>query len=238
VRGSSADTPAFARTFLQHVGVGAVVLVAVASVAVLVSVRVGRDQARRQPVARGELVATRIVAPLVTRGVYNADATDLVALDTAVRLGKAGGTIERIKVWSEDGAILYSDDPRLIGHRYPLDPDRSRALTSQRVESTFADLNKSDNVLDRQLGQSIEVYAGTRDTSGRPILVETYFAVDRLDADEATVTRRMVAVVLVSLLALGLLLIPLAYSLARRMSRVSGNGRTRSAGPGTADGTR
>ena len=238
MRGSAAGTPAFARTFLLHLGVGVLVLVAVASVAVLGSVRVGRDQARHQPVARGELVATRIVAPLVTQGVYNGQNTDLIALDEAVRLGKAGSTIERIKVRSEDGAILYSDDPRLIGQRYPLGRDRSRALTSQGVESTVADLNRSDNVLDRPLGKSLEVYAGTRDTSGRPILVETYYAVDRLDADEATVIRRTVAVVLVSLLALGLLLIPVGYSLARRMSRLSENGGTRADGPGTAGDAR
>jgi hypothetical protein len=54
----------------------------------------------------------------------------------------------------------------------------------------------------------------------------------------ATLVRRIVAVVLVSLLVLGLLLLPLAYSLARRASRVNGNGRRRSAGPGTADDTR
>jgi hypothetical protein len=70
-----------ARTFLLHVGIGAVVLVAVASVAVPVSVRVGRDQALRQPVAGGEVVATRVVAPLVTPGVYSGDTEDLIALN-------------------------------------------------------------------------------------------------------------------------------------------------------------
>ena len=115
----------------------------------------------------------------------------------------AGSAIERIKVWSANGVILYSDDVRQIGLRYPLDPDRSRALTSQRVESTVADLTRSDNVLDRPLGQSLEVSAGTRDTSGRPIVVQTYYAIDRLNADEATLIHRIVALVLVSLLVLG-----------------------------------
>ncbi len=238
MRGSSAATPTFARTFFQHVGIGVVVLVAVASVAALVSVRIGREQALRQPVAGGETVASQIVAPLVTQGVYAGNTRDLTTLDGRVRLHKAGSTIERIKVWSEDGTILYSDDPRQIGLRYPLDPDRSRALTSQRVESTVTDLTGSENVLDRQFGQSLEVSAGTRDTSGRPILVQTYYTVDQLNADEATLTHRIVALVLVSLLGLGLLFVPLAYSLARRATRVNGNGRTRPADPGSADGAR
>jgi two-component system NarL family sensor kinase len=234
MRGSSAAPPTFARTFFQHVGIGLVVLAAVASVATLVSVRTGREQALRRPVAGGESVASRIVAPLVTQGVYDGNTRDLIALNGRVRLHEAGSAIERIKVWSANGVILYSDDPRQIGLRYPLDSDRSRALTSQRVESTVADLTRSRNVLDRPLGQSLEVSAGTRDTSGRPILVQTYYAVDRLDADEATLIRRMVALVLVSLLGFGLLFVPLAYSLARRASRVNGNGRTRPAGPGTS----
>ena len=66
MRESSAATRTFARTFFQHVGIGVVVLAAVASVAVLVSVRTGREQALRQPVAGAEAVASRIVAPLVT----------------------------------------------------------------------------------------------------------------------------------------------------------------------------
>jgi two-component system NarL family sensor kinase len=216
------------------VGVGAVVLVAVASVAVLVSARVGRDQALRQPMASGALVATRIVAPLVTQGVYSGDTKDLSMLDQRVGIRKAGSAIERIKVWSRDGVILYSDDPRLIGQRFPLDPLGIRAVTSQGVESTVTDLSRSNNLLDRQLGESVQVYAGTQDRTGRQILVETYYSMDELDADQATVTRRIVGLVLASLLVFGLLLVPLAYSLARRTARASASPDS----PGTTDDPR
>jgi hypothetical protein len=134
---------------------------------------------------------------------------------------KSGTTIERVKVWSEQGVILYSDDPRMIGLRYPLGPARSRMLTTQEVGSAVTDQSGPENVLDRVLGRTLDVYAGARDTTGRPILVETYFNGDRLDADQAALTRRITAVVLIPLLVLGLLFLPLAYSLARRMSRVS-----------------
>jgi two-component system, NarL family, sensor kinase len=204
------------------VGVGTAVLVAVASVGAFVSTRVGRDHVLRQPVAGGEVVATRVVAPLVTQGVYDGRSSDLTALDDRVRIRKAGGTFDRVKVWSADGVILYCDDPRLIGQRYPLDSSRSRALTDQETGSMVADLSSPDNVLDRGSGQSLDVYAGTRDAEGRPILVETYFDAGQLNADEAASTRRIVAVVLGSLLVFGLLLVPVAYSLARRTSRVNG----------------
>ena len=50
-------------------------------------------------------------------------------------------------------------------------------------------------------------------------LVDTYFTVDGLHVDEAALTRRIVPVVLAALLVLGLLLVPLAYSLASRVAR-------------------
>ena len=42
---------------------------------------------------------------------YDGDPTALRALDNRVLLRKAGSTIQRIKVWSPDGVILYCDDP-------------------------------------------------------------------------------------------------------------------------------
>ena len=237
MRGSSAATRPFARTFLRHVGIGAVLLTAVASIAALTSTRVGRDQVLRQPVASGDVLARIVVAPLVSPGVYAGDVQALTALNHRIVARKTGSTIERVKVWSETGVILYSDDPRAIGERYPLGPARNRVLTSQGVESAVTDLSGPENVLDRLFGRSLDVYAGARDTSGRPILVETYFSADRLDADQAALTRRIMAAVLVPLVVLGLLLLPLAYSLARRVSQVSAIDRTRSAGPGTPDDT-
>jgi hypothetical protein len=47
------------------------------------------------------------------------------------------------------------------------------------------------------------------------------------ESDEATSTHRIVEVVLGSLLAFGLLLVPVAYSLARRASWVNGAGDAR-----------
>ena len=208
-----------ARALAQHAVVSVMALIVVGATAAIICVRVVQAQALRQAEGGGEVVATRIVAPLVTQGVYDGDEAALNTLDDRVRIRKAGSTIQRVKVWSADGVILYSDDPRLIGATYPLDPDDLRVLRSGGVDSDISDLSKSENVLDQGFGESLEVYVGARDDEGRPILVETYFTVDRLHADEAALIRRIVPVVLAALLVLGLLLVPLAYSLARRVAR-------------------
>ena len=210
-----------ARALVQHAAISLVALIAVGTLAAIICVQVVQDQALHRAEANGESIAVDVVAPMVNPGVEEGDTDSLVALDRQVRFRMAGDTIQRIKVWSPDGMILYCDDPRQIGLHFPLDEDDLDALNSGGVDSDISDLDKSENVYDRGFGfgESLEVYVGTRDTVGKPILVETYFNADSLHADEASLIRRIVPVVLAAVLVLGLLLVPLAFTLARRVSR-------------------
>ena len=209
-----------ARALAQHAAISLVALVAVGTLAAIICVQVVQDQALRRAEQYGATIARYVIAPRVTPGVEKGDTDALVALNTQVRHRMADDTtIQRIKVWSANGRILYCDDPIQMGLQFPLDEDDLDALTTGGVDSDISDLDKSENVYDRGFGESLEVYAGVRDTSGDPILVETYFVANRLPADEAALVRRIVPVVLVAVVALGLLLVPLAFTLARRVSR-------------------
>jgi len=209
-----------ARALAQHAAISLAALVAVGALAAIICVQVVQDQALRRAEQYGASIARSVIAPRVTRGVEQGDTDALVALNTQVRHRMADDTtIQRIKVWSANGRILYCDDPIQMGLQFPLDEDDLDALTTGGVDSDISDLDKSENVYDRGFGESLEVYAGVRDTSGDPILVETYFVANRLHADEAALIRRVVPVVLVAVVALGLLLVPLAFTLARRVSR-------------------
>ena len=209
-----------ARALAQHAAISLAALVAVGALAAIICVQVVQDQALRRAEQYGASIARSVIAPRVTRGVEQGDTDALVALNTQVRYRMATDTtIQRIKVWSPNGRILYCDDPIQMGLQFPLDEDDLDALTTGGVDSDISDLDKSENVYDRGFGESLEVYAGVRDSSGDPILVETYFVANRLHADEAALIRRVVPVVLVAVVALGLLLVPLAFTLARRVSR-------------------
>lgn len=209
-----------ARALVQHAAISLVALFAVGALAAIICVQVVQDQALHRAEANGESIAV-VVAPMVNPGVEEGDTDSLVALHRQVQFRMAGDTIQRIKVWSPDGMILYCDDPRQIGLTFPLDEDDLNALNSGGVDSDISDLDKSENLYDREsgLGESLEVYVGARDTVGKKILVETYFTANRLHADEASLIRRIVPVVLAAVLVLGLLLVPLAFTLARRVSR-------------------
>ena len=204
---------------MQHAAISLVALIAVGALAAIICVQVVQAQALRRAEVNGEAIARGVVAPMVNPGVENSDTKSLVNLNRQVRSRMDGDTIQRIKVWSSDGVIIYCDDPRQIGLQFALDSDDLNALNSGGVDSDISDLDKSENVYDRGFGESLEVYAGAKDTAGNPILVETYFTADRLHADETSLIRRIVPVVLAAVLVLGLLLVPLAFTLARRVSR-------------------
>ena len=204
---------------MQHAAISLVALFGVGALAAIICIQVVQDQALHRAEDNGEHIANEVVAPMVTPGVEQGDIPSMSKLNEQVKSRMAGDTIQRIKVWNAAGRILYSDDAEQIGLHFPLDKDDLNALRTGSVDSDISNLDKSENVYDRGFGESLEVYAGARDTSGKPILVETYFKADRLHADEASLIRRIVPVVLVAVLVLGLLLVPLAFTLARRVAR-------------------
>ena len=42
------------------------------------------------------------------------------------------GDVRRIKIWSADGTIVYSDEPRLIGEKFELGDDELEPLLRRR----------------------------------------------------------------------------------------------------------
>jgi signal transduction histidine kinase len=211
--------PVVGRALVQHAAISVLALLVVGAAATVICVRLVQSEALRQAESGGRAIADRVVAPLVTQKVYDGDLTALHNLDQRVRVRMADDTIQRVKVWSPDGVIIYCDDRRQIGLKFPLDPDDKAALDSGGVDSDISDLRKSENVLDHGFGESLEVYAGVSDDRGKPILVETYFTAAGLHSDEAALISRIIPVVVLAVLVLGLLLVPLAFTLARRVAR-------------------
>jgi signal transduction histidine kinase len=208
-----------ARALVQHAAISVLALLVVATAAAVICIRLVQSEALRQAESNGGAIATRVIGPLIDEAFYAGDPDAFRTLDARVQIRMSGDTIQRIKVWSADGLILYCDDHEQIGQVYPLDPDDKAVLENGGVDSAISDLAKSENIRDRAFGESLEVYAGISDSQGRPILVETYFTTDRLHADETGMISRILPVVVVAVLVLGLLLVPLAFSLARRVAR-------------------
>ena len=194
----------------------AVMLLGIGGVVVLR--RAASDEALRDAREFTRLAGNGIVAPHVTPAVLRGDKAALAGLDRAVRRRILGGDgVVRVKIWTPDGRIVYSDARQLIGARYKLGDDEIEALRTRGVFADASDLSKTENRFERPYHNLVEVYLRIHATDGTPLLFEDY---KRSSAIMASSRRRWLSLapaLLGALLVLEIVLIPLAWSMARRL---------------------
>lgn len=125
--------------------------------------------------------------------------------------------IVRVKVWTRGGRILYSDEPRLRGARYPMGADEISALDAGRVEAEVSDLSRPENRFERGPDRLLEVYLPIEAPGGRRLLFEAYQRLRSVSASGRRLWLGFAPALLGGLLLLQLVNLPLARSLARRL---------------------
>ena len=110
---------------------GLLVVLAVAVVGVLAVRHISRNEALRDAKQVTELAGNAVVAPAIEPGVLDENPAALAKLDRVVRFYVLRDPVVRVKLWDESGRIVYSDEPRLIGKRFALEPDE-RELVRDR----------------------------------------------------------------------------------------------------------
>jgi signal transduction histidine kinase len=115
--------------------------------------------------------------------------------------------------------VLYSDQAALIGQRFALEPEAQAALTAPRTEAGISDLQRPENQLERSAGKLLEVYRPVWTPNGQPLLFETYFRYGTVSARSHQLWRGFGGIMLSSLAALLLLLMPLVWALLSRARR-------------------
>jgi two-component system, NarL family, sensor kinase len=187
---------------LAFAGVAAVAII---GVILLVQLRaVGIDDARRDAEQRTRVNGRRIVAPAVTPGVLAGDNAALAELDRVIRERVLIPPVARVKIWTRDGRIVYSDEHRLIGNRYELSEEDAAVFGTGEVESELSDLGSPENRFERKHGKLLEVYLSIQGPDG-PLLYESYSQFSSITANG----RRLMLTLLPSLLG-GLLVLQLA----------------------------
>ncbi|HEX5926157.1 MAG TPA: ATP-binding protein [Baekduia sp.] len=204
---------------LQFAVSGLLATIAIGLIAVAVISRAGRTEAIRQAKQVTRLAGGGIIAPAVTPGVIRGDPAALQRLDRLVRARVLDDAVVRVKLWSSDGRVVYSDESRLIGVRYGLDGEDRRALKSNRVEAEISDLSRPENRFERGHGKLLEVYFPVHDTQGRALLFETYLRFSSVSASGRRLWLAFAPALLGGLLLLQLVNLPLARSLVRRLRR-------------------
>ena len=116
-----------------------------------VTIHEAERDTRQQVQTEGALVEAAGLRDGVLRGKQAA----LDHLDTVVQsdvLNKA--SIVRVKVWSTDGTILYSDEPKLIGRHYGLGEEERALLRNGGAEAEVSNLDLPENQFERQEASS------------------------------------------------------------------------------------
>lgn len=208
-----------AKPVLAFALLGLVALALVAGSGLFVTRRLANQQALDEARQLTELSA-RIVERRVTDGLLTGDAESLGAVASVVSdSGIVQDPVVRVKIWSADGEILYSDETRLIGRSYQLGEDEQKVLDEGGVVAEVSDLQAPENRYERSFGQLMEVYSQIHTPKGEPLMFETYQRRSSIAGNGRRLAATFTPVLVVTLIAFALLLIPLAWGLARRVRR-------------------
>lgn len=207
-----------ARAVLTFVLLGLVMLALVGVAGTLVLRRLATDQAISQARDFTEF-ASRVVQRRLTDELIAGDAEASAAIASVVFDAVLHDPVVRVKIWTADGTIVYSDESRLIGETYRLGADEREALETGGVTAELSDLQAPENRFERGHGDLLEVYTAIETPSGTPLLFETYQRFSSIASSQSQLLTTFAPVLVVALVAFAALEIPLAWALARRVQR-------------------
>jgi signal transduction histidine kinase len=196
-------------------GVAAVAIVGLGTS--VASQRVGQREAVADARTTTLIKAQGIVEPSLEEGLLTGDPDALARVSGVVEREVLDGSLVRVKLWSAQGTIVYSDETRLTGSTYRLGADEQDAITSGRINAEVSDLSKPENRYERPWGKLLEVYLPIRTPSGTPLLFEAYYRYAPVEEKGARLWRSFAPISLGALVLLQLVQVPLAWSLARRL---------------------
>src|SRR3954464_2814316 len=135
-----------------------------------VTIKEAERNTRDQVQVQGRLVESAGLRNGVRHGGRGA----LAALDDLVLGQVLSPSVVRVKIWSKDGRILYSDEPALIGKRYGLGGEELELFDKGGADAELSDLSKHENRYERQEGKLLEAHTTIRTPNGTQVLFETY----------------------------------------------------------------
>ena len=154
-------------------GLGRLTVVGVV-VALIVTLVLGFSITRAARLHLLEARATSVSAAVENLPPYPANSqgspSQYAAFDTAVRTSVLGGETIRVKVWTPEGVIVYSDADELIGQQFEL-PTHAELAFQEGSETHISDLSDPAHAFDRGQGELIEFYVALTENPGQPVFV-------------------------------------------------------------------
>src|SRR4051812_10536690 len=219
-RGPAADAKMRAMSPVVRFLLGSLAAMAVVVAGLFFALRsVTINESERDTRDRVRLEGALVESAGLTDGVLHRDPGALAKLDDLVQGRVLSDSVVRVKLWSRDGTILYSDEPALIGRRFRLGDEEQELFLTGGADADISDLSKPENRYERQEGKLLEAHTPIRTPDGTQVLFETYQRFGSISASAARLLRALALPLVAGLLVLLLLQLPLAASLARRLRR-------------------
>ena len=194
-------------------------MLVVALAATIVLRRAGETESVRDARRLTEVLGRSVVAPNLDDGVVRGNRVQLATFDRIVHERVLRNPVVRVKLWTADGRIAYSDEPRLIGSRYALGDDELATLSGNGVEAGISDLSAPENRYERPRHKLLEVYMPGAHAERPAAPVRDVPPLQRRRCERTQGLARIPAGASRALLLLWLLQLPIALSLARRLRR-------------------
>jgi signal transduction histidine kinase len=190
------------RRALSRFAIGTALALVVVTLAAMVLARRAAEREAEFDVRHvTQVLGVTIVENNLDDGLLRDEPQARARMDRVVHRRLLTGTdLRRLKLWTPDGRVVYSDDPRAIGQHFPLSARQATALRTWQAEAQTSDLDEPANVTERSLGpQLLEVYTGVRTPAGQPLLLEAYYSYDVASARRAKLLHSFLSIGLVAL---------------------------------------
>jgi signal transduction histidine kinase len=208
------------RQAVTRFAVSTLVLLLVLMVAtLLLAQRIAKEEALRDARARAYAIGNLMAAPLVNSKVRSHAPGSGDELTAVMRNRMSDGSVTHVKLWTQDGEVLWSDEKELIGRRFPLTSDVKKLFGTKEATAEVSNLTKAENVGEQAHGELIEVYAGAPDADRKPMVFEAYFSSESMRQDQQAIFMGYLPIILAALVLFQIAVLPLALSLARRVER-------------------
>jgi signal transduction histidine kinase len=156
-----------------------------------------------------------VAEPVLADGVLSGDPAALARINAVVHERILSERVVRVKVWTPEGRIVYSDEPRLIGQTFDLGAGERAALRTGKIAADLSNLDEPENRYERPYGKLLEVYVPAHTTGGQKVLFEAYLRYSSIAQSGRHILGSFVPVMVGGLLLLFLVQVPLAWSMAR-----------------------
>jgi signal transduction histidine kinase len=188
-------------------------------IALVVLTKQTRTEAIREAKGLTRLAGRGIAEPALTPGIYKGDPQAIARVRHALQGSVLRDPVVRVKIWTADGRILWSDEPRLIGRRYRLGDEELGAMRAGLTSAGISDLTQPENAFERPYEKLLQVYLPIRGPDGRRLLFEQYSRFSSISRSAQRKVEALAPAFVGGLVLLWLATLPLAWSLARRLQQ-------------------